>query len=120
MGNNNFTEKRAHRRLKISLPIKFYKEGIGRSTIFSSQTINVSTGGTYFETTADDFEVGDRLALELGIPTDDTRFPLPGKIVTVGQVLRRITIEDTPNKNGLTFSRYGLGMRFQKDLNLQL
>ncbi len=119
MSNNDLTEKRAHRRLKISLPLKFHKEGIGRSTVFSSQTINVSTGGTYFETAADDIEVGDRLALELEIPTDDTRFPLPGKIVTVGQVMRRTVIEDTPSKDGLTFSRFGLGMRFQKGLNLQ-
>ena len=119
MNNNGFIERRAHRRLDIRLPLKFNKEGIGRSNIFRNMTINVSTGGTYFETTAEDIEVGDRIALEVEIPSGDARFPLQGKVVTVGEVVRRSVIEAQPNKDGLKFSRYGVAARFQKDLDLQ-
>ena len=82
-------------------------------------TVNVSTGGAYFETTDEDIKVGDELALELEIPSGDARFPLQGKIVTVGQVVRRTVIEDEPNQDGLTFVRFGLGARFQKSLDLK-
>ena len=119
MKENDFSEKRAHRRLDIRLPVTFQKEGIGRSNVFRTITLNVSTGGAYFETAAEDIHVGDHLALELDIPSGDARFPLQGKILTVGQVVRCTPIEDQPNIDGLTFPRYGVAVRFQKGLNLQ-
>jgi len=119
MSLNNTKEKRAHRRLDIHLPLSFHKDGSGRSNKYNTTTINVSTGGTYFETTADDIIIGDKLALELEIPGNDGRFPLQGKIVAEGEVVRCITIEDEPNKEGLSFPRIGVAARFQKGLNLQ-
>jgi len=119
MSLNNTKEKRAHRRLDIHLPLSFQIKGSGRSNNYRTTTINVSTGGTYFETTADDITVADKLSLELELPTGDGRFPPQGKIVTEGEVVRCITIEDEPNKEGLSFPRLGVATRFQKGLNLQ-
>jgi len=119
MNLNNTREKRAHRRLDIHLPLSFHREDSGRSGKYNTTTINVSTGGAYFETTADDIAVGDKLALELDIPGNDGRFPPQGKIVAEGEVVRCITIEDVPNKEGLSFRRIGVAARFKKGLNLK-
>ena len=120
MDTNDINDRRAHRRLEIRLPLKYHKEGVGRTNPFMTMTVNVSTGGAYFETTAEDIETGDNLGLELEIPAGDGRFPLQGKIVTVGRVVRRTLIEDKPNQDGLTFPRYGVATEFQQGLNLKL
>ncbi|MCP4707339.1 MAG: PilZ domain-containing protein, partial [Planctomycetes bacterium] len=103
MSVSNTIEKRAHRRLDIHLPLSFHKKGLGRSNNYNTTTINVSTGGAYFETTADDVAIGDKLALELEIPVNDGRFPPQGKIVAEGEVIRCVAIEDESNKEGLSF-----------------
>ena len=119
MSLNNTIEKRAHRRLEIRLPLSFHKEGSGRSNKYNTTTVNVCTGGAYFETTAEDIAVGDKLALELEIPGNDGRFPPQARIVAEGQVVRCLTIEDEPNLEGLSFPRFGVATRFPKGLNLQ-
>ncbi len=77
-----FKEKRAHRRLYIRLPLEYRKRDTGRSNAFRTMTINVSTGGVYFETTDEGIQVGDILDFALGIPPGDSRFPLPRVLST--------------------------------------
>ena len=115
MNSVKFKEKRAHRRLEIRLPLEYHRLSVGRCNVFRTVTINVSTGGVYFETAVDDLRVGDKLAIELGIPPDDARFPPQGKISTEGEVVRTTVIEDKSTKNGASFSRYGIGSQFKRD-----
>ena len=113
----SFTEKREHRRLGIRLPFEFKKSGSVGTTSFRTMTVNVSTGGVYFETTAD-FQKGDKLLVHLGVPQDDERFPQESKIATVGQVVRVTQINNKPNADGITFPRYGVAAEFQRGFEL--
>lgn len=81
-------------------------------------TINISTGGVYFETTADDIGEGDDLALEVGVPSGDGRFPQHSKIAAVGRVIRSKMIENKPNDKGVTYTRYGVAAQFQQGFKL--
>ena len=81
-------------------------------------TINISTGGVYFETTADDIREGDDLDLKVGVPPGDGRFPQHSKIATVGRVIRSKMIEDKPNDKGVTYTRYGVAAQFQQGFKL--
>jgi len=81
-------------------------------------TVNVSTGGVYFETTAGDFLVGDKLSIDLGVPQDDERFPKESKISTAGAVIRVQAIDDEPNAEGITFARYGIAAKFERGFKL--
>jgi hypothetical protein len=111
-------DKRAHRRLQVHLPLEYRREGLGRCNVSRTTTKNVSTGGVYFETTADDFKPGEMLALEVGVPEDDPRFPTHGKIATTGKVVRTVKI-DQPVKTGQpSFTRYGVAAVFQEPFRL--
>ena len=118
MSCTSFVENRSHRRLDIRLPLEYHKEGVGRCNVFRTVTINVSTGGVYFETAADDIQVGDCLSLQLAVPADDGRFPPNGKISTVAKVVRTKAINDPATKKGLPFTRYGVAAQFEQGLKL--
>jgi len=117
---SEFEEKRAHRRLYIRLPLKYRKRDAGRSNAFRTMTINVSTGGVYFETTDEDIQLGDILDFELGIPPGDSRFPLPGKIANTGKVIRTAAIADQDLGNGgPSYSRFGVAAQFQEEFKIK-
>ena len=110
--------KRSHRRLNIRLPMSFHKENVGRSNSLRTVSINVSTGGIYFETAAEDLKIGDRLAFELAVPPEDGRFPPEGKITTKGKVVRTTVLKDLSNDEGLSFARYGVAAQFEESFKL--
>ena len=114
------TEKRAHRRLDIRLPLDFHPEDMSRGNVWRTVTNNVSTGGVYFETTLDDINVGDRLSLAIGVDPQDHRFPPEGKITTVGEVVRINSIEEGVLGNNAPIPRYGVGVKFKQPLKLSL
>jgi len=111
-------ERRAHRRLEIRLPLQYHREGVGRCNVCRTTTLNVSTGGVYFETTADDIQPADTLAFELGIPEGDARFPMHGKIATTGKVVRTLRIDRPASHGEPAFIRYGVGAQFQQGFRL--
>jgi len=119
MSYASIEEKRAHRRLNIRLPMEFKKEGASRSNALRTVTLNISTGGVYFETAADYIKPQDNLDFELGVPPDDGRFPPQGKITTKGKVLRTTLIEDAPQPDGLSYPRYGVAAQFEQGFKLK-
>lgn len=112
------TEKRQHRRLELRLPLEYRRRNSHRSMPTKTLSLNVSTSGIYFETTAEDIRVGETLELELGIPENDNRFPSHGYIVTTGNVIRIVSMKDTPNTEGAVFTRYGIAASFSKGFKL--
>ena len=117
--SSEYIEKRAHRRLEIRLPLEYRKRDAGRSNAFRTMTVNVSTGGVYFETTDEALGVGDTLEFELGIPPGDSRFPLPGKISTKGKVVRTIAIPGQELNGKIpSYARMGVAARFQEEFKI--
>ena len=112
------TDKRRHRRLDLRLPVEYRRRNGRRGLPTKTVSLNVSTGGIYFETAADDIEVGQTLELELGIPENDQRFPPHGHIAAVGKVVRVKALGDQPNPEGAVFTRYGIAARFAEGFKL--
>lgn len=110
-------EKRAHRRLEISLPLAYRRTDSPRASSSHTYTINVSTGGLYFETTDEELRMGDKLVLELNVPEGDERFPPHSRIKTTGRVVRSGVAE--PDKSGeIGLGRVGIGAQFEQGLKL--
>ena len=113
-----YKEKRAHRRLDIRLPLEYRRQDMHRTQFFRTMTINVSTGGIYFETSDEDICPGDKLIFEVGVPPGDKQFPQEGKISTVGEVLRAKSIKNKINGKGVQLSRYGVAAKFEQGFKL--
>ncbi len=111
-------ERRKDRRLEVRLPLEYRRESAIRSGINRTVTRNVSTGGLYFETAAEDLRVGDNLQMELGVPEGEERFPRHSKITTGGQVVRVDNLEGERSGEGLEYPRYGVGVQFRQGFKL--
>jgi len=111
-------EKRAHRRLDICLSLDYCPAGEVRRNVRHAQTLNVSTGGMYFETTAENFKAGDILNLELGVNPDDERFPPNSKISTSGQISRTTILPKRSENDPSGLTRYGVAVKFREGLKL--
>lgn len=92
------TERRKHRRLEISLPIEYASLINGSRESRRATTINVSTGGVYFETGQPNVEPGNLLSLHLVIPPGEGHFPYQGRVSSLGEVVRVDPVEDSPNR----------------------
>ena len=112
------SNRRAHRRLDLCLPLEYRPAQTPRANMSHTNTVNVSTGGVYFMTTADDMRAGDMLDLEFGVPTDDDRFPPDGKIATVGRVVRTERISARAGDREPSFARFGVAAQFEQGLKL--
>jgi hypothetical protein len=111
-------ERRKHRRLNVRLPLEYRREGSIRGGMNRTVTVNVSTGGVYFETVSDELHPGDKLQMEMGVPEGEERFPQHSKIRTGGQVVRIHSIENEPYSEGVEYPRYGVGVLFQQGFRL--
>ena len=117
---NQDSERRTHRRLNMRLPLEYRVAQARHAKSCSSTTMNVSTGGLYFETTDPALKPGDDIAFELGIPAEDRRFPQHGTIATQGTILRTTPVEHQTHENGIGFPRYGVAARFSQGFKLAL
>lgn len=111
-------EKRAHRRVAVRLPLVYRRADSPRANGSTMSTVNVSTGGVYFETTDEDIQPGDALALEFSVPEGDDRFPLHSRIRTIGRVVRTEVLDGDDDADGVPFRRLGIGAQFQEGLKL--
>ena len=111
-------ERRTHRRLDLRLPLEYRKTDAVRGALSHSTTRNVSTGGLFFETMAEDIRRGDLIDLHLGVPASDDRFPPHGKIVTVGEVVRKSLVSQADGNAAGGVARYGVAARFKQGLKL--
>lgn len=89
-----------------------------RSSPTRAKTANVSTGGLYFETTADDIQLDEVLLVDLEVPADKGRFPENAKIATTAEVVRVDPVEDQENNHGVKYSYFGIAAKFQEELKL--
>lgn len=112
-------EKRAHRRLAVRLPLVYRRADSPWANGSTMSTVNVSTGGVYFETTDEDMQPGDALALEFNVPEGDDRFPPHSTITTIGRVVRTEVLDGGDDGgDGVPFRRLGIGAQFEGGLKL--
>lgn len=95
-------EKRRHKRLGTKYNLSCRKVGSTSNIFYDGHTLNVSTGGLYFETTSSAFEQGDLLKVELIIPPSSGLLEFGGKIAGFAKVLR------TDSASG----RHGVALEF--------
>jgi len=96
------SEKRRHRRVGAKYNLFCRKVGATGNISWEGNTVNVSTGGLYFETADDAFEQGDLLKVELSIPPTSGLLEFGGKIAGFAKVLR------TDSSSGT----YGVALQF--------
>ncbi len=116
-------DRRQHRRLEIRLPIECIPKPGERDQAFRTVTINVSTGGLYFE--ADMLNgmsvppLGSVLDFELTVPPGDGHFPYESRLRGTGRVVRCLPL-DRPSTRGQGDrpAQVGIGVRFQEPLRV--
>lgn len=81
-------ERREHHRLAINLPLECSVVGAKEGSAYRTVTMNVSSGGLYFEADSDEFHKGMLLNLKLTVPPGDGHFPYPGRVHGIGEVIR--------------------------------
>lgn len=111
-------EKRKHKRLGARYNISCRKVGSVTDKAYDGCTVNVSCGGLYFETTADTFEQGNLLKVELSIPPTSGLLEFGGKVAGFAKVLRTDNIFDSTTDTDLSSSRYGIALQFCRPLKL--
>jgi len=105
-------ERRRHRRLGAVYNISCRKMGPGGGESYEGCTMDVSSGGSYFETRADVFKAGDLLRVELSIQPTPGLLEFGGKIAGFAKVLRASNITDSGAETGLSADRYGVAVQF--------
>ena len=104
------SEKRRHKRLGEKYSLSCRKVGSTGNISYDGQTMNVSTGGLYFETKTDIFEQGNLLKVELSIPPTPGLLEFGGKIAGFARVLR------TDSDSG----RHGVALQFCRPPKLSI
>ncbi len=112
-------ERRRHRRLPIQLPLVCRDPENSDRVLVRSKTINVSTGGLFFETLSQELASGQRIELELTIPPGDGYFPYQGRVTAIAQVVRVVDLPAAPTGQGLAhLPRHGVAAAFNANLKL--
>lgn len=112
-------ERRRHRRLPIQLPLVCRDPDSPERILVRSKTINVSTGGLFFETLSQDLTPGQRLEMELTIPPGDGYFPYQGRVTADAKVVRVVDLPPTPCAEGMAhLPRHGVAAAFNANLKL--
>jgi len=112
MHTTGHSERRAHRRLTIELPLQCARTGLSAPRAYRTVTRNVSSGGLYFESDSDEFRCGMLLELELTVPPGDGHFPYPVRVRALGEVVR---IDELPAEEPAPEAppRFGIATRLR-------
>ncbi len=105
-------EKRKDRRLGANLNISFHKVGSRANEPCHGCTVNVSSGGLYFETTTGTIKQGDLLRVELSVPPTPGLLEFGGKIAAFAKVLRADNISGDITGSGSACNKYGVALQF--------
>jgi hypothetical protein len=111
-------EKRVHRRLDAHHDISCRIVGSTNAKSYCGRTANVSSGGLYFETAAEELKRGDLLKLELALPPTPGLLEFGGKIAGFAKILRTENIRDPTVGADPTCSKYGVALEFCRPLRL--
>lgn len=102
------SEKRKFARLRVEFDLSCSQVGSPVEKLNSGRTVNVSTGGLYFQTETDTFRPGSLIKVDLSIPPESGLLEFGGRISGFGRVLRTDTIREiSPGK-----SRCGVALEF--------
>ena len=111
-------EKRMHRRLDAHYDVSCRIVGSTNAKSYSGRTANVSSGGLYFETSAEELERGDLLKLELELPPTPGLLEFGGKIAGFAKVLRTENIRGASVGADPACTKYGVALQFCRPLRL--
>lgn len=109
------SEKREHRRLAVKLDLSCRKLGSLQQKVYTGSTVNVSSGGLYFQTADDTFRQGNMLKVELSIPPTAGLLEFGGRISGLAKVLR--TYDNFTDAN-LSPGSYGVALQFYRSPKL--
>ena len=111
-------ERRKYKRLGAKFDLSYHKVGSAISRAHSGCTVNVGTGGLYFETQDVVYKPGSLLEVELSIPPKRGLLEFGGRISGFARVLRTDIIYD--EDTGLTFDKHGMAVQFCRSPRLCL
>ena len=103
-------ERRKYKRLGARFNLSYREVGSTIERANSGCTVNVGTGGLYFETRDVGFKPGSLLEVELSIPPKRGLLEFGGRISGFARVLRTDIIPDADK--GLTFNKHGVAVQF--------
>lgn len=103
-------ERRQYRRMSIRLPVELQAPRESRPHIVRTLTQNVSTGGFYIESDAEDFVAGEVLDVALTLPAAEGVSSYPTRARTRAVVLRVDSLDER--------SRFGIAARFVERLRM--
>ncbi len=111
-------ERRKYKRLGAKFDISCREVGSTTERAHEGCTINVGTGGLYFETKDLSIKPGSLLEVELSIPPKRGLLEFGGKISGFARVLRTdsVSAEGTPIASG----KYGVALQFCRSPRLCL
>ncbi|UCF14472.1 MAG: PilZ domain-containing protein [Phycisphaerales bacterium] len=109
-------DKRKHQRLPLNYDISCRKVGSKVDKSYYGRTVNVRSGGLYFDTTIDEFERGDVLKVVLEIPPRAGLLEFGGKLAGYANVLRTERLRGNDPARG----KYGVAAQFCRSPKLCL
>ena len=111
-------ERRAHRRLDITLPLDCASADPDQEFACRAVTRNIGSGGVCFETSAEGFMCGSAWKLALTVPPGEGHFPYTGQVQGLAEVLR---VDQLPanDATGLGERRFAVAARFREPLKLR-
>jgi hypothetical protein len=111
-------ERRRHKRLLVKYDLLCHEVDSKTSQPCIGQTINVSPGGLYFETSSSEFSLGSLLQVELSIPPTHGELEFGGRISGFGKVVRACRIHSLTSNNVPDSKLYGIALQFSHPLRL--
>ena len=105
-------DKRRYRRLPTQYRISCRKVGSIAGKSSDGRTVNVSSGGLYFETAVGEFRRGDLLKLALEIPPTAGLLEFGGKLTGYANVLRTERIRDDRAGAHPAHGKQGVALQF--------
>ena len=106
------TERRKYKRLGAKFDISCREVGSTIEQSHTGCTVNVSTGGLYFETQSATFKPGSLLEVELSIPPRRGLLEFGGRISGFARVLRTDNICASAGNKNLSSEIFGVAVQF--------
>ena len=101
-------ERRKSRRLGARFNLSYRQVGSSTNKAHTGRTVNVATGGLYFETQDELLKPGSLLEMELSIPPDRGVLEFGGKLSGYAKVLRA----DIISKENAANKKQGIAVQF--------
>ena len=110
------SERRKSRRLGARFNLSYRQVGSSTNQAHTGRTVNVATGGLYFETQDERLKPGSLLEVELSIPPERGVLEFGGRISGFAKVLRAEIISEEDS----TSNKLGVAAQFCRTPNLCL